>query len=69
MVETDTQQCRMVVKTSDKSDKSEGDELKLSNDVGAVVTSLRDAATFADKTFMVRDVVTNFRSSLSADPQ
>ena len=50
MVETETQQCRMVVKTSDKSDKSGGDKLKLSNDVGAVVTSLRDA-TFADKTF------------------
>ena len=42
----------------------EGDKLKLE-----AVTSLRDAATFADKTFMVRDVVTNFRSSLSADPQ
>ena len=59
----------MVVKTSD-SDMSEhqgggrGDKLKLE-----AVTSLRDAATFADKTFMVRDVVTNFRSSLSADPQ
>ena len=58
----------MVVKTSD-SDMSEhqgggrGDKLKLE-----AVTSLRDAATFADKTFMVRDV-TNFRSSLSADPK
>ena len=46
-----------------------GDKLKLSC-VLEPVTSLRDAATFGDKTFMVRDVQTNFfRSSLFADPQ
>ena len=58
-----------MVKTSD-CDMSEdgGDKLKLSS-MSEAVTSLRDAATFADKTFIVRDVVTNFRSSLSADPK
>lgn len=59
-----------MVKSSDSDRGDEGgggDKLKLSSNVGAVLTILRDAATFADKTF--RDV-TNFRwsSSLFAQP-